>query len=237
LSTTQLAAQLFHLQQLDLDLDRLLAELRLVNNSLQDDPQIRKLRAEYNSARQQLQTGLQQQKEAEWGLEDVSRRLTAQEQRLYNGATVTAKELQTLQQEVQRLRAQQSRQEEIVLELIDVAESLQEEAQRRLAALQQAEETWEQEAAALIARHDQLLARQQELESRRKELTKTIDETLLARYTTLKRSKQGRAVSRVEQNSCQWCRVILTPSELQRVRISPELQTCMNCGRILYYDR
>jgi predicted nucleic acid-binding Zn-ribbon protein len=142
-----------------------------------------------------------------------------------------------MQQEVQRLRAQQSRQEETVLELIDVTEALQEEAQRRLTALKTAEEDWEQESAALIARHDQLQARQQELESKRAELTKVFDETLLARYTSLKRSKQGRAVSRVEQNSCQWCRVILTASELQRVRISPELQTCMNCGRILYYDR
>ena len=237
MSTTQVAAQLFQLQQLDLDLDRLRSELQVVNNSLQGNPKIRKLRAEYASAQQQLQAGLQQQKEAEWGLEDVSRRLATQEQRLYNGITVTAKELQTLQQEVQRLRAQQSRQEETVLELIDVAESLQEEAQRRLTALKQAEEDWEQESAASIARHDQLQARQQELESKRTELTKVFDETLLARYAALKRSKQGRAISRVEQNSCQWCRVILTASELQRVRISPELQTCMNCGRILYYDR
>lgn len=237
MSTTQVAAQLFQLQQLDLDLDRLRVELHSVNNSLQGNPKLRRLREEYKSAQQQLQTGLQQQKEAEWGLEDVSRRLTTQEQRLYNSATVTAKELQTLQNEVQRLRAQQSRQEEAVLELIDVAESLQEEAQRRLAALKQAEEDWEQESAALIAHHDQLQARQQELESRRTLLAKVFDETLLARYTALKRSKQGRAVSKVEQNSCQWCRVILTASELQRVRISPELQTCMNCGRILYYDR
>jgi uncharacterized protein len=237
MSATQVAAQLFQLQQLDLDLDRLHVELQSVNNSLQGNAKIRKLREEYNSAQQQLQAGLQQQKEAEWELEDVNRRLTTQEQRLYNGATVTTKELQTLQQEVQRLRAQQSRQEETVLELIDVAESLQEEAQRRLTALKQAEEDWEQESATLIARRDQLQARQQELEGKQGELAKVFDETLLARYAALKRSKQGRAVSRVEQNSCQWCRVILTASELQRVRISPELQTCMNCGRILYYDR
>jgi predicted nucleic acid-binding Zn-ribbon protein len=237
MSTTQVAAQLFQLQLLDLDLDRLWAELQVVHKTLQGNPELRELRKEYNSAQQQLQVALQQQKEAEWGLEDINRRLATQEQRLYNGATIAAKELQSLQQEVQRLRAQQSRQEEAVLELIDVAESLQEEAQRRLIALKQAEEDWQQESTALIARQDQLQARQQELEGKRKELTKAFDETLLARYTALKRAKQGRAVSRVEQNSCQWCRVILTPSELQRVRISPELQTCMNCGRILYYDR
>ncbi len=237
MSTMQVAALLFQLQRLDLDLDRLLAELQSVANSLQGNPRIRKLRADYDSALQQLQGSLQQQKEAEWGLEDVNQHLTAQEQRLYQNTSVSPKELQALQLEVQRLRAQQSRQEETVLQMIDGAEALQEEAQRRLTVLKQTEVSWEEESAALIARRDQLQARQQELEARRAELVKNMDENLLARYTTLRRTKQGRAISRVEQNSCQWCRVILTPSELQRVRISSELQTCMNCGRILYYDR
>src|SRR5579875_2457769 len=109
MSTTQVAAQLFRLQLLDLDMDRLRAELQVVHSALQGNPELRELRKEYNSAQQQLQVALQQQKEAEWGLEDINRRLAAQEQRLYNGTTLAAKELQSLQQEVQRLRAQQSR--------------------------------------------------------------------------------------------------------------------------------
>lgn len=237
MSTTPVAAQLFQLQQLDLDLDRVLAEMQSVAKALQGDPQLRRLRSECKVAQQQWQTALQQQKEVEWALEDVNRRLKAQEQRLYSGTVANAKELQSLQHEVQNLRAQQSRQEEAVLEVLDVAEGLQEDVQRKRATLQQAEEAWEQESVALTTRREQLAARQQELQEQRARLTASMDQDLLARYTTLRRTKQGRAVSRVEGNSCQWCRVILTPSELQRVRISSELQTCMNCGRILYYDR
>jgi predicted nucleic acid-binding Zn-ribbon protein len=77
----------------------------------------------------------------------------------------------------------------------------------------------------------------QELQANREQFVSDIDTILLKRYDTLKRTKQGRAVSKVDQNSCQWCRVILTPSELQRVRVSADLQMCSNCGRILYYDR
>jgi hypothetical protein len=76
-----------------------------------------------------------------------------------------------------------------------------------------------------------------ELQDKRQKLSTTLGEPLLKRYETMRRTKQGRAVSKVDQNSCQWCRVILTPSELQLVRISPDLQTCTNCGRILYYER
>ena len=237
MSTTQVAALLFQLQQLDLELDRLQSEQQAITNTLQSNSKLRRLRSEYETAQQQVQSGLQTQKEAEWALEDVNRRLKAQEQRLYNGTVTNAKELQSLQQEVQRLRAQQSRQEEVVLEVIDAAESLQETAQRKSTALQEAQAAWEQECSAQIARRDQLDARRQELQTKRTQLASTLEEELHSRYNTLRRTKQGRAISKVEQNSCQWCRVILTPSELQRVRISKDLQTCSNCGRILYFDR
>jgi uncharacterized protein len=237
MNTTQLAAQLFQLQQVDLEMDRLTAELQSVMLTLQGNADLKRLRAEYKAAQQHLQGGLQAQKEAEWALEDINHRLKVQEERLFSGGVNNPKELQSLQHEVQRLRGQQSHQEEVTLEVLDVADTLQEMAQRKYVALKQAEEAWEKEAASLVVRRDQLEVKQQGLQKKRKELTSGFEQEILLRYETLRRTKQGRAISKVEQNSCQWCRVILTPSELQHVRISQELQACTNCGRILYYDR
>jgi len=241
LNTMQLAARLFQLQQLDLELDRLRSELQAIATALQGGTRLRKLRLEYDDAQQQVQSGLQQQKDTEWHLEEIQQRLHAQEQRLslYNNSTtaVSAKELQSLQQAVQHLRAQQNRQEEVTLEIIDTVEALQEEAERKRIALEQAEEEWQQETATLITRRDQLEARQRDVTRKREQLAGSIESNLVARYMILRRTKQGHAISRIDQNSCQWCRVILTPSELQRVRTSSDLQTCMNCGRILYYER
>ncbi len=237
MSTTKIAGRLYQLQQLDLELERLLAEQQALANSLQGDPVLKKLRAEHNIAQQELLSGLQAQTEAEWALEDLDRRLRMQEQRLYNGTVTNPKELYVLQQEVQRLRAQQNRQEEMALEVILATESLQEMAKQKAEALRQEEEKWAEANAAGVIRREQLEAKQQELQTKREQFVTAIDPELLKRYEALRRSKQGRAVSKVEQNSCQWCRVILTPSEMQRVRASTELQTCSNCGRILYYDR
>ena len=237
MSTTHSAAILFQLQQYDLDLERLLAEQQALANALQASAQLKKLRIEQARTQQELRAGLQVQKEAEWTLEELERRLRAQEQRLYSGGITNPKELSTLQQEVQHLRAQQSRQEEMALEVIEAAEFLQNAARRATEALQQAEEEWAKSNAEGILRRDQLETKRQELQTKRAQFANTIDAELLKRYETLRRSKQGRAISKVEQNSCQWCRVILTPSELQHVRVSTELQTCSNCGRILYYDR
>ncbi len=237
MSTTKIAATLYQLQQLDLELERLIAEQQALVSSLQGDSVLKRLRAEHNIAQQQLHSGIQTQKEAEWALEELDRRVRMQEQRLYSGTVTNSKELSALQQEVQRLRAQQNRQEEMVLEVIFATESLQETANSKAEALRQAEEKWAERNATGVIRREQLEAKRQELQTKREQFVSDIDAELLQRYEALKRTKQGRAVSKVEQNSCQWCRVILTPSEMQRVRVSTELQMCSNCGRILYLDR
>ena len=237
MSTTKIAATLYQLQQLDLELERLIAEQQALESSLQGDSVLKRLRAEHTIAQQQLHLGLQAQKEAEWALEELDRRLRMQERRLYSGVVTTPKELNALQQEVQHLRAQQNRQEEIALEVILTTESLQEVANSKAEALRQAQEKWLETNASGMVRRDQLDVKRQELMANREQFVSNIEAHLLNRYEALKRTKQGRAVSKVDQNSCQWCRVILTPSELQRVRANTDLQMCSNCGRILYYDR
>ena len=237
MSTTKIAAALYQLQQLDLELERLVAEQQAIAQSLQGNATLQKVRAEYDRAQQQLRTGLKAQKEAEWALEELNRRLAAHEQRLYSGTVINPKELSALQQEMQHLRTQQSRQEDTALEAMEAAESLQEEARQKAAALEQAEEQWKRDSASILSRRDQLETRKQELQAKRVQMASGIGAEYITRYDVMRRTKQGRAVSKVEQNSCQWCRVILTPSELQHVRTSDQLQTCTNCGRILYYDR
>jgi len=237
MSTTKIAATLYQLQQLDLELERLIAEQQALESSLQGDSVLKRLQAEHTIAQQQLQLGLQAQKEAEWALEELDRRMRMQEQRLYSGVVTNPKELYALQQEVQHLRAQQNRQEEMALEVILTTESLQEVANSKAEALRLAQEKWLETNATGMIRRDQLDVKRQELLANREQFVSNIDADLLKRYEALKRTKQGRAVSKVDQNSCQWCRVILTPSELQRVRVNTDLQMCSNCGRILYYDR
>ena len=237
MGTTQIAAVLYQLQQVDLELDRLKAEQLSITNALQGSATLRRLWADYHGVQQQLQASLQTQKEAEWTHEDLTRRLNEQEQRLYNGSQRGAKELQALQQEVQRLRAQQNRQEEQLLEAIDGAETLAEVVQQKATQVKEAEDAWQKEKEKLVSDREQVEGRAQKAQEQRARLVAGLPEELVKRYDGMRKSKQGRAVSKVEQNSCQWCRVILTPSELQKVRVSAELQTCTNCGRILYYER
>src|SRR5260370_34251118 len=85
MSTTQIVATLYPLQQLDLELERLSAEQQAVASSLQGNATLQKLRTEHKIAQQRLHTGLQAQQNAEQTLEALGRRLKTQEQRLYGG--------------------------------------------------------------------------------------------------------------------------------------------------------
>jgi predicted nucleic acid-binding Zn-ribbon protein len=237
MNTTQIAATLYQVQQLDLELERLSAEQQAVASSLQGNAALQKLRTEQQTAQQQLRASLQAQREAESTFEDLGHRLKTQERRLYSGTISNPKELNALQQEIQHLRLQQSRQEEVTLEAMDATDVSQEKAHHAEQALHEEEEAWTRQSSALLTRRDQLVTRRQELELKRGQLVAKLDADLLNRYDRIRRTRQGKAVSKVEQGSCQWCRVILTPRELQHVRISTELQTCSNCGRILYFDR
>jgi len=237
MGTTQITATLFQLQQVDLELDRLVFEQQAVTNSLQGNTRLRRIRKELEYLQQQLQTAQQAQEEAEWTLNDLALRLQQKEERLYSGTVTNPKELQSLEYQVQELRAQYSRQEERVLEALDTTEALKEALQHKQNDLKKAEDLWQSEYNALMTRQSQLDARKQDFVQKREQLVSGLTEDLLKRYDLMRRTKQGRAVSKVEQSACQWCRVILTPSELQHVRISSELQTCTNCGRILYFDR
>lgn len=236
MSTTQLAARLFQLQELDLDLDRVKAELQSLQQSLQNNYTLRKLQSEQQSVAQQLQASLQTQREAEWHLEDLTKRIEAQEQRLNSGSLSNTRDLQALQQEVQQLRAQHARQEESLREIVDVTESLKETSERHARELEQAQESWSRDNSTELTRQQQLETQRTNLDQQRSLITSVLETDLLERYTLMRRTKQGRAISRVEQSSCQWCLAVLAPSELQEALRSPELQVCTNCGRILYYE-
>ncbi len=237
MATTLVTAALFQLQQLDLELDRLVAEKQTITTALLGSAALRKARTEYEAVQQNLQVGQQAQKESEKALEDLLQRLTELDHRLYSGSVNNAKELKALELEAQRLRTQQNQQEEIVFERIDAADALSKDKEQKQALVSAANDAWEQERSGLQQRLDLLEGRMQQLQDKRASAIRTLDDNLLKRYETLRRTKQGKAISKIEQNSCQWCRVILTPSEIQRVRLNADIQTCMNCGRILYYDR
>lgn len=225
-------AQLWTLQQLDTEIDRLAAEEAATQRALAADP-AQPVRARLQASRRAAAERAREVREAEAALDDTQTRLQRQEARLYGGGA-SPKELGALQQEIAHLQAARSTQEEALLAAMMSAEEAQSVVTQRDTALRDAEQARERETADLNARLTSLEARLADLREERAGEAAECDATALARYEAVRKARGGRGVAEVRGGICQACRVSVTPATVQKARSGGELVACPNCGRILY---
>ncbi len=228
------AASLYQLQQLDEDVERMVAEAQAIDAALQDDAAVRQAAQELEAAQNALRQRQQSLRTAEQDLADLTARIKGHNDWLYSGKVANPRELGSLQQEVQHLRQAQSLQEDRVLEAMTAVDDAKALVVEKTARHEAAVKTRQQEVAALTERQRQARERLAQLRQRRQALAETCEAALLQRYEQLRRTRGGKAVALAEGGTCQGCRVTLTASDLQRLRTSAEITTCSNCGRILY---
>jgi predicted nucleic acid-binding Zn-ribbon protein len=74
------------------------------------------------------------------------------------------------------------------------------------------------------------------VETEIRNLTEEIEPSLLKNYLKLAPKYQGKVISKVKNNSCSVCRMLLSTSQLNEVKNRELLVICENCGRILYWE-
>ena len=225
-------AQLWALQQLDSEIDRLVAEEEATRRALAADPTA-PARARLQASRRVAADRARQVREAEAGLDDLQTRLKRQEARLYGGSA-SPKELGALQQDIAHLQSTRAAQEEALLVAMLAAEEAQATASSHEAALREAQRARGHETAELEARLAALGERLAGLREQRVEQSAACDAAALARYEVVRKAHGGRGVAEARGGVCQACHVSITPATLQKARAAAELIPCPNCGRILY---
>lgn len=170
----------------------------------------------------------------ETDVEQVRARAARDQQRMQSGA-VPAKELESLQHEVESLARRQSDLEDLELEVMEKRE----EAEGRLTALRAdvAQVTAEIETAA--AARDEAYAEIDAAAARdtadRARLATELPADLLALYDRIRQASGGVGAAVLFQRRCEGCRLELAGSELRAVRAAApdDVLRCENCGRIL----
>lgn len=74
-------------------------------------------------------------------------------------------------------------------------------------------------------------------EAARTEFSATVDESTLARYERILKSKGDKVVVGVDRGVCGGCHMRLARQEVVTTQGEKEIVNCPNCGRILYYTR
>jgi predicted nucleic acid-binding Zn-ribbon protein len=227
--------QLYSLQELDLALDMVRSQKAAAEKELAARLALEKIERSLEEDRGKLEeiqnTHRLQQTEAEI----LRQRSTALDEQLYSGSVANARDLPSLQLEVSNVKAQVDQKEILLLELSVRAE----DTRRRIADLEKeladAQETWDLRQAYLTQQVDSLNTEEQELSAQRSQLAQSLDQSEVLKYDTLRRSKGGTAVARVERGLCQSCRMSLPSQHLQRLRLGRQTVNCSSCGRMLLF--
>lgn len=176
-----------------------------------------------------------EQKRFEDELATLEAKLAREDAKLYSGTIQTAKELQSINDEVTSLKHRQSDFEDRILEALDRLEPLDAQLAEHAttsAALDEADRT---ATAALAEAEAAAQADIDATEAQRAAFVAGIAPEHLALYDKLRHNVSGNAVAALTAGSCTGCHLSLPSAELERIRHLPvgEPAYCEECGALL----
>lgn len=176
-----------------------------------------------------------QQAKADADVEQVRARAERDRQRLDSGAVTSAKDLESLQHEIESLARRQADLEDVELEVMERLEDVQ----GRLAALRaELAEVQDRSAGLASARDDQLadIAKDREFAAaQRADQARQLPADLAKLYEKLRADNAGIGAARLHRGRCEGCRLELTATDLAKARAAePDaVLRCEECRRIL----
>jgi predicted nucleic acid-binding Zn-ribbon protein len=223
---------LLGLQETDLLLDKALARLTEIEESLVESDEIVEARSEYEVKAGALRDLQAKQREAEEVVEGARGKAAEIEKRLYGGSVRDARELQGLDADLKSLKELVVRREDELLAVLEEVEAAQAEADSAGETLRALEEEWQGGQAQMLEEKAELEPEAEKLRGERDEQANEIDRAVLGLYDKLRPRKGGRAVARLERGMCGGCRITLPAATMSRVRTGGIVQ-CVSCERIL----
>ncbi|MBE7471510.1 MAG: hypothetical protein DPW09_30675 [Anaerolineae bacterium] len=228
------AQQLYQLQTLDSELDKINQQLASIAAQLGESEALKKARAEAGAAEKTWRQAQAAMQDLTLEVKSLAEKIAQQEKVLYQGKALSAKEAANLQDEINSLKRRHSQREERLLEAMVGAEESEIQLKRAQTELTQVEADWQATQEQLTQQQAALRARAVELKQHRPVIIKVIDPDDLEEYDDLRPRKAGRAVAMIKDGICLGCGVAASSSRIQHARADTELVYCGTCGRILY---
>jgi predicted nucleic acid-binding Zn-ribbon protein len=230
------AARLLDLQAVDLAIDRLRARQRV----LESGSEIGTARATADAAegdlgelRLRIDALDRDGTKLEHEIDSLSQKAAAEEQRMYDGSVANAKELSSIQHEVENVRRRKASREDELLVLMEEREKVEaaaNDAERRSATLRDEVDRIAAESDDELTRVATDLAAS---DDERASIVAEIDAELLELYEDLRRQKKGVGAAALVDGVCQGCHEQLSSVDLDRVKRSTGVRRCEYCRRIL----
>ena len=229
-------ARLLALQEADSAIDR----LRHRKSVLEAGGELGAARADADAAergwgelRLQIDATARDQLKLEHEIDSLTQKSAAEEKRMYDGSIANARELESLQHEIENLRKRRSDREDELLALMEVLEDLEAKAstaEARTAELRSAADALGGEADRELTEIDRDLAARG---AERDAIVPDIDPEVLELYEELRVQKKGVGAAALIDGVCQGCHEKLSAMELDRLKHADGVKRCEYCRRIL----
>jgi uncharacterized protein len=230
------ALGLFRLQQVDSQLDHAHARLKAIQQTLENDEELRRYTEQCAAADKQYKETERLLTLSEQEVERQRIKLQQTEASLYGGLVHNPKELQDLQKDVVSLKKHLETLEDRQLEAMDAAEKAENELKKAQTDLERVKVSKGDQFRSLSEESTVLNRDLDRFSSERLAVMKDLTSPALSSYEQIRKLRRGLAVTRLSDGSCAACGTTLTASQQQNARSSSQLFYCPSCGRILYAD-
>ena len=226
---------LIELQQLDTHILKLEDELESIPLTIKATEEDFKGES---SALKALEDGVKtlqlKRKEKEGDLEAKEGSIKKYQTQLYQ--VKTNKEYTALQEEIGRVKADNSLIEEDIIRILDQIDAENKKIVKEKEVLKQKETDLNTEKKKLTDEAEVIKKELEGLKTQRAELTAKVDKTILSKYERVLKNKDGLAVVPVINESCQGCFRVMPPQVINEIKMKHDLIVCENCTRILYVE-
>jgi uncharacterized protein len=228
------ALGLYRLQQVDSQMDQARARLKTIQQTLENDEELRAASDLLASAEDRFKDVERLLKQSEQEVEKQRVKIQLAEASLYGGQVHNPKELQDLQQDVASLKRHLETLEERQLEAMEAAEQAEKELEQAKAGMDRVTASRGDQFRDLTDESATLNRDLERYSSERNAVMQNLASQALSVYDQLRKQRRGLAVTTISESSCAACGTTLTASQQQSARSTSQLYFCPTCGRILY---
>jgi predicted nucleic acid-binding Zn-ribbon protein len=228
-------AELYRLQEIDIAWYRVRRRLLAIQKELNESEELKDIRQQVADTEAYLRDWQSQQRDAELEAQALAERIQSSEQRLMSGQVRNPKELTSLQASVEALHRQHGSVEDRSVEALLKVEQLQAQLAEQKERLSQVEQEWQSSQSTLVGEEQQRKRELLYLKQQRQKSVETLGPELVSRYERLRKRKNGVAVARLADDTCNACHMQVPTGVISTVHSSDtEIVLCPSCGRILY---
>ncbi len=226
--------KLYRLQQIDLQIDQARQRINELTQLIEDNADLRLAQENFDHQEKIVKDLERKLHRTESDVHQQTIKIEQSEAALYGGRIKNPKELKDLEDEVSSLKKYLQVLEDRQLETMI---TLEEETK----ILQNLQDHLNKVKQEVLQRNSRYLGEKTEiekdlirLENERMIAVSSIESDIYNRYQTIRTSKNGIAVCRIQDKSCSACGTTLTGGLIQESRAPDRLSLCPSCGRILY---